>query len=341
MVSGISRSGHRWATSVLLAAGVFGLTACGGDAGPQAPARTAAPSTGTQAQTSAQTPLQQLLERADLAVKRSQLFAPAGQSAFELYLQVLELAPDQSEAQAALIDLSPYGVLYLERLLIAGEREESRRILGLLERLGSGKVPALPRLRELVADLERNKEVQMAAQPIEVESRGSDRAASSLVGESQVDSQTRAISEAQPMEAPPRPASQPVPAPKTATDAFVPTAMNTPVAAPVVEVDTTLGLSRIDLRSETAELVEARGLPSVISLVQPRYPSLARRRRIEGRVEVGFTVMPDGSVSNVRVLKSHPGSVFDREAINAMERWRFAPSNHQVEGRRVFEFKLQ
>jgi protein TonB len=81
-------------------------------------------------------------------------------------------------------------------------------------------------------------------------------------------------------------------------------------------------------------------LPAVVSQVSPRYPPLALRRRIEGFVELSFTVQPDGSVTDISVINSEPRTLFNREAVNAMERWRFAPGPTAVKGRRTFDFKL-
>ena len=57
----------------------------------------------------------------------------------------------------------------------------------------------------------------------------------------------------------------------------------------------------------------------------PSYPRNAQRRGVEGWVDVGFTVLADGSTANVEVLESEPGSTFDRAAINAVSRWRYSP----------------
>ncbi|MBA3487804.1 MAG: TonB family protein, partial [Lysobacter sp.] len=51
-----------------------------------------------------------------------------------------------------------------------------------------------------------------------------------------------------------------------------------------------------------------------------------------------FTVDADGSVSNVRVVQSNPPRVFDREAINAVRRWRFQPITAPLTTRRTIEF---
>lgn len=57
--------------------------------------------------------------------------------------------------------------------------------------------------------------------------------------------------------------------------------------------------------------------------VQPEYPSEARRRGIEGAVELQFTVGSNGRVSDVAVVSSTPPGVFDAEATAAVKRWRY------------------
>jgi protein TonB len=58
---------------------------------------------------------------------------------------------------------------------------------------------------------------------------------------------------------------------------------------------------------------------------QPRYPARALDRRLDGRVELMFTVRPDGSVADLRVVDAQPAGVFDQAALQAARRWRFAP----------------
>jgi protein TonB len=50
------------------------------------------------------------------------------------------------------------------------------------------------------------------------------------------------------------------------------------------------------------------------------------RARQEGWVVVSFTVDPDGKTSDVKVVESQPRHVFDRAAIDAVERYRFNPA---------------
>ena len=46
----------------------------------------------------------------------------------------------------------------------------------------------------------------------------------------------------------------------------------------------------------------------------------------------------DGSVTNARVLRATPSRVFDREAMNAVKRWRFEPVSAPVTTRRTLVF---
>jgi len=59
--------------------------------------------------------------------------------------------------------------------------------------------------------------------------------------------------------------------------------------------------------------------------VQPVYPEAARKRGVEGWVELAFTVTPNGTVEDVEVRNASPANVFDDSAIRAIRGWRFEP----------------
>ena len=67
-------------------------------------------------------------------------------------------------------------------------------------------------------------------------------------------------------------------------------------------------------------------LPRLIREVKPQYTSDAMRAKVQGVVLVECVVRPDGSVSDVQVVRSLD-SVFglDGEAIKAAKQWRFQP----------------
>ena len=51
-----------------------------------------------------------------------------------------------------------------------------------------------------------------------------------------------------------------------------------------------------------------------------------------------FTVGTDGSVTAARVVRADPPRVFDREALNAVKRWKFQPVSSPVTSRRTIGF---
>jgi TonB family protein len=63
-----------------------------------------------------------------------------------------------------------------------------------------------------------------------------------------------------------------------------------------------------------------------IKTVMPEMPEAARRKKLEGWVEVVFTVNEKGLVSEAQVRSSSPEEVFDDAAVKAVKQWRFEPA---------------
>lgn len=79
--------------------------------------------------------------------------------------------------------------------------------------------------------------------------------------------------------------------------------------------------------------------------VEPQYPRDALLRNIEGWVRLSFTINPDGSVADPRVIAAEPPRVFNREAMRAILRWKFRPRivDGQAVARQaeqIIEFKI-
>lgn len=308
--------------ALLAAMLALGLSACS-DEEPAAPA---APAAGTQPAAPVAAPVAEpaappvelpedegeLTKRADAAVDSQQLFAPQGANAFELYLKVVEVNPENTFAKNAISDLFPYAVMHVEQRLAANDTAEAARVLALMEK-ANDKAPAMPRLRTALQSASERAARQLA----EEEARAERDAAAAAAAAQQA--------------ATPTPAPVATTPPPTTT--APPVAQPTPPPAAVVEPET-------PAPAPVAATPRAGQLPPVVSQVSPRYPPLALRRRIEGFVELSFTVQPDGRVTDISVIDSEPRTLFNREAINAMERWRFAPSSAPVKGRRTFDFKL-
>lgn len=101
----------------------------------------------------------------------------------------------------------------------------------------------------------------------------------------------------------------PPPVPTTVAPAPIPAVVNPPVSGP----------TSFDVRGEVNEQPVAQPLPP--------YPRIAQDRDIEGRVVMSITIMPDGSVRDVRVVEARPAGYFERAAVSAVQRWRYRPSN--------------
>jgi protein TonB len=59
--------------------------------------------------------------------------------------------------------------------------------------------------------------------------------------------------------------------------------------------------------------------------VSPSYPDRALSRHISGEVTVQYVVDPAGRPRHLQVVTAKPATVFDRAALDAIRRWRYAP----------------
>ena len=79
--------------------------------------------------------------------------------------------------------------------------------------------------------------------------------------------------------------------------------------------------------------------------VDPQYPPQARQRRVEGWVDVEFTIGPAGTVESVKVIGANPRGVFEQATLRAVRRYRYnakivdgvAVARHGVQLRIRFE----
>jgi TonB family protein len=89
-------------------------------------------------------------------------------------------------------------------------------------------------------------------------------------------------------------------------------------------------------------IVSAASLKRV-RMVSPVYPDTARKRGIEGWVELAFTVQTNGTVDQVEVRNASPAEVFDDAATRAVRQWRFEPvvrNGEKVEQRAMVRLKF-
>jgi len=66
--------------------------------------------------------------------------------------------------------------------------------------------------------------------------------------------------------------------------------------------------------------------PQPIQREAPAFPQAVRELGIEGSVEVALTVLRDGSVGWVRIVRAEPRGYFEQAAAEGVRRWRFSPA---------------
>lgn len=69
--------------------------------------------------------------------------------------------------------------------------------------------------------------------------------------------------------------------------------------------------------------------PGLIKRVEPDYPPMARTARITGTVVLDAVIQKDGTVSDVKVVRSS-NKLFEQPSIDAVRQWRFTPFQYDV-----------
>lgn len=342
-MSGIENKsvGLRWPRVAGTLALVILLGACSGD--PAEPDR-AAPAPGDAGSTPA-TPapgpepveaedamsaldVAELRAAARQAYAESRLYAPPGDNAFEYYLAVRERAPGDAAASSALTDLLPMTVIATEQSRDREDYEEARRLQALIQR-ASPEHPALARLASTIDEAEEATARRIAQQQLTAEQEAERRRQLEAERQrQQQEAQTEAARLAEEQAA--REEAERVAAEQRAAEQE---------EAERLAAERRAAEERRE-RERAAAAAAGPATPALraISTPAPRYPPDALRAGQSGEVLVEFTVNPDGSVANARVVRADPPRVFDREAVAAVRRWRFEPVGEAVTTRRLIGF---
>ena len=266
----------------------------------------------------------QLRDAAGQALRQQRLYAPEGDNAMEYYLALREKEPSDPAVSSALTDLMPYILIATEQSIGREDIVEAKRLYALMEKTDD-TAPALPRLKAAIATAE-------TAAVARAEAEKADAAAAAVrqaelekqrIADQQTQQKAAAEAFAQQQEAERRAAAARQAATQRAAAQRPEPAATTPAPAPVTP----------------APAPRVANTLRPISTPGPDYPREAQRRRRAGSVEVEFTVGVDGSVSNARVVNADPPRGFDREALQAVNRWRFQPVSSPVTTRRTFQFR--
>ncbi|HZX70072.1 MAG TPA: energy transducer TonB [Rhodanobacter sp.] len=247
----------------------------------------------------------QLVNEARTAMSQQRYLAPAGNNAFEFYLRVLEKDPGNKVASDALRETFPFAANQAEQAINGRDFVEAQREIDLLAQADPTNFTLTILRSKLDAQrktldqqqqkaLEEQKAVALAAQQA-----ATDKAAAGqlVLQQEQLATQQKAAQEA-------ASATARTPAATTA-------AATQPANSPSGATAATTG--------PTTEAVLTKG-------AVPHYPPGAVRSRQQGWVVVAFTVDKDGKTSDVKVIDAQPHRVFDRAAIDAVERYQFTPA---------------
>lgn len=111
----------------------------------------------------------------------------------------------------------------------------------------------------------------------------------------------------------PEPAPEPSPEPQPATEEVSPPAET---SAPIVPADIPAGF-----RSQNELFQEV--VPEFMK--HYLYPAKARTYNIQGVVSIGYTIMPDGSITDIQIVESSGHEILDVNTIFIMQRVRISP----------------
>ena len=267
---------------------------------------------------------EQLRAAATKALSENRIYAPGGDNAMEYYLALRDKQPSDASVSSALTDLMPYTLIATEQSIGREDFAEAQRLSALIEK-ADPKAPALPRLKQTIA------------------------AAQLAVTERAATAETKAVTDAEAKVLEEKRLAQQAEQQRVAAAALA--AQQEQDAARAAETERTAAAQReAEQRAQRETAAAAAAAPPtitrptasttlrVVSAPSPRYPPEALRAGTSGEVLVEITVGTDGSVTSARVVRATPPRVFDREALNAVRRWKFEPIDAATTTRRTLAF---
>ena len=261
---------------------------------------------------------------ASAALREQRLYAPAGNNAMEYYLALRDKQPQDPSVASALTDLMPYTLIATEQSIGREDFDEAQRLYALMEKTNPN-APALPRLSQAISTGRQDVVARTAAEEARSEQEAERQAQLEAERErDQQEAQQQAARELAAQQAAARAAEQQREREAAAAAAAAPTQAAPTQSAPAQPAAT-------PARTGNTELI-------AVSTPAPQFPAEAYRNRQSGEVQVEFVVGTNGSVTSSRVVRSNPRRVFDRAALEAVNRWRFQPVAEPITSRRTIGF---
>jgi TonB family protein len=282
--------------------------------------------------------------------------APPGRNALDLYAAVLLARPDNSEARAGLATTSDLLIERANAAATSGDATEARRLAERVLAVNAGH----PAARALLARLESPRAPD-PPQPVGTPAAAPAANPAPAPAPSRFAAPDAAAPRAARLPGPPQAAKPATPAPRAPMprtarvmpDPLTPRIVARPPAprsavqpgrsrsygAPINSGHAVAGLTAPEAapapepstfaqpdfpESVDGPAIVARDLEA-LATPEPVYPPQAFRDRVEGWVEVEFTVNERGTTGDVVVVAGEPHGVFDAAATEAVAAWRYLP----------------
>ena len=282
----------------------------------------------------------ELRSEASKAYAENRLYAPAGNNAMEFYLALRDKQPGDASASSALTDLLPMTVIATEQGIAREDFAEAKRLAAMVEKADASH-PALARLKQSISQSETASVQRAETQRLTAEEEAKRQA--DLAKQREEDQ--RRLQEQQRQQAQQSAIQQQQQQQAAAAEAERQRAAE-------AERERQAAAQRQQQQQAAAQPAAQPAAPRpaasnelrAVAQPGPRYPAAAQRVGATGNVQVEFTVQPDGSVDNVRVVSSSSPREFqrdfEREATAAVRRWRFQPVAQATTSRRTIAFEM-
>ena len=251
----------------------------------------------------------QLLAEARTAMNEQRYLAPTGNNAFLFYLRVLEKDPGNKVASDALRETFPFAATSAEQAINSRDFNEAQRQIDLLAKADPPNFTLTILRSKLDAQRKtQDKQQQLAADQEKAQQLAAQKAAADKVAADKLAAEQQKAQLA---------AEQAKTQQARTTQSTGQQAAKAPSGAG--DGTATAGADSGNAAGQTTGAV-------LLKAVGARYPTAAMRARQQGWVVVSFTVDADGGTSDVKVVDAQPRRVFDRAAMDAVERYRFTPA---------------
>lgn len=256
-----------------------------------------------------------LRDNARKATMEQRWYKPSGNNALEYYLALkMKLkAPDES-VELALADILPYAVIGMDQAINKFDDSEALRLESLI-RMADPNAPALARVK---TDLEKMKVRE--AQAVEI---------AAAAEKAKIDQEAKALADATKakLEAAKKIQEQVAVAPAPV--------VNTPPPPPVVQQQAPTPV----VQAPPPPKPVTRASITPIRTPQPPFPKEALKVGATGEVTVDIRINGIGDVTDVVIVNSKPGRMFDKTVINTVRDWKYSGNGEGTTVRRTFVFK--